>query len=421
MGSIKLGPQAQDFIWASGIENSFVPQTRPGHRALDEYHLMGHYEHWREDLALAKGLGLQAMRWGVPWYRVEPLPGEFDWRWTDQVIPYIVEELGITPIIDLMHYGCPFWLRNEFVNPDYPRAVAAYAKAFTERYGHLVKWYTPFNEPLVSAMMSGQHGAWPPYLRGDRGYLRVLTQIVKGIITTIEAVKSVQPEAQMVHVEATGICREGDPGLAWLARHNCDKGYLVFDLLTGRVVPGHPLYQWLLDNRVSQQTLVQIAAQPTSIDVMGLNFYPQWSTHEVYTDARGKIASRLVEKDGVGFGEMVKDFYLRYGVPIMITETSAKDTHMERSAWLTASLAVVKKLRGEGVPVVGYTWFPLFTMIDWKYRSGRNPLHHYLLDLGVYQLNTEGDGSRWKELPLLEEFRSYIQNTGEAVGHLAVT
>ena len=60
------GPSPDEFIWATGIEDTFVPQTRPGHRALDEYALMGHYEHWREDLALARDLGLQAIRWGCP-------------------------------------------------------------------------------------------------------------------------------------------------------------------------------------------------------------------------------------------------------------------------------------------------------------------------------------------------------------------
>ena len=128
------GPEPEEFLWATGIEDTFVPQTRPGHRALDEYQLMGHYEHWREDLALAATSACRRMRWGVPWYRVEPLPGEFDWSWTDQVIPYMVEELGITPILDLMHYGCPFWLRREFASDDYPRAVAAYAAAFARRY-----------------------------------------------------------------------------------------------------------------------------------------------------------------------------------------------------------------------------------------------------------------------------------------------
>ena len=165
---MRVGPAASDFIWATGIEDTFVPQTRLGHRALDEYQLMGHYEHWREDLALARDLGVAAVRWGVPWYRVEPLPGEFDWHWTDQVIPYLVEELGITPIIDLMHYGCPFWLRREFVAatttrgpsppmpPPSPGATAG-----------LVRWYTPLNEPIVNALMCGRRGVWPPYLRGE--------------------------------------------------------------------------------------------------------------------------------------------------------------------------------------------------------------------------------------------------------------
>jgi beta-glucosidase len=86
-----LRRRPEDFLWATGIEDTFVPQTRPGHRALDEYQLMGHYEHWRQDLALVRDLGLKMVRWGVPWYRLEPFqPGEFDWRWTDQVIPYMV-------------------------------------------------------------------------------------------------------------------------------------------------------------------------------------------------------------------------------------------------------------------------------------------------------------------------------------------
>src|SRR5688572_5149239 len=123
MTNSRSGLTPQNFIWASGIEDTFVPHTKVGHRALDEYELMGHYEHWREDLALFPESDLQMVRWGVPWYRVEPTQGEFDWRWTDQVIPYLVEELRITPIIDLMHYGCPFWLRREFANDNYPRAV----------------------------------------------------------------------------------------------------------------------------------------------------------------------------------------------------------------------------------------------------------------------------------------------------------
>ena len=99
----RIRSSRHDFIWASGIEDTFVPQTRTGHRALDEYQLMGHYDHWRDDLALARDLGVQALRWGVPWYRGERLPGEFDWQWTDQVITCLVQGLGSKPNKHLMH------------------------------------------------------------------------------------------------------------------------------------------------------------------------------------------------------------------------------------------------------------------------------------------------------------------------------
>ncbi|MFN2413265.1 MAG: family 1 glycosylhydrolase, partial [Pyrinomonadaceae bacterium] len=124
----------EDFLWAAGIENTFVPQVRNGHRPLDEYELIGHYDHWQADLALGRELGLKAMRWGAPWFKMEPEPGRFDWSLTDRVIPFIVEELGILPVVDLVHYGCPFWLTKEFANKDYPQRVAAYAAAFAERY-----------------------------------------------------------------------------------------------------------------------------------------------------------------------------------------------------------------------------------------------------------------------------------------------
>ncbi|MEO8288420.1 MAG: family 1 glycosylhydrolase [Chloroflexota bacterium] len=417
---LHLGPRAADFVWASGIEDTFVPQTRPGHRPLDEYALMGHYEHWREDLALAPALNIHTLRWGVPWYRVEPLPGEFDWRWTDQVLPYMVEQLGITPIIDLMHYGTPFWLRREFANDDYPRAVANYAAAFAERYKHLVRWYTPCNEPLVSALLSGMNGTWPPYMHGERGYVKMIMQLARGIITTVSALKNVDPGARMVHVEAAGICRAAHPSLQTLANENRLKGFIVFDLITGKVTPEHPLFPWLIACGVKPRELEAIAQQAINIDVMGLNFYPQWSTQELYLNGHSKVAVRTIEHDGSGFGSMVQDFYTRYEAPIIITETSAKDSEAERSAWLKASLGAIKGLRANGVPVLGYTWFPLFTMIDWRYRWGRRPLEKYLLDLGMYQLARDGSGNRWRAFPLVDELQQYMSDPAQSVGELVV-
>ncbi|HEY9422366.1 MAG TPA: family 1 glycosylhydrolase [Thermoanaerobaculia bacterium] len=413
------GPGPEDFVWATGIEDTFVPQIRPGHRALDEYQLMGHYEHWREDLALAGELGAGAIRWGIPWYRVQPFPGEFDWSWTDQVIPYMVEELKINPILDLMHYGCPFWLRREFASDEYPEAVAAYAGAVAERYAGLVRWYTPLNEPIVNALFCGKRGLWPPYLRGDAGYLRIMLQLVRGIQRTVAAIKEVDPGALMVHVEATGLARAAREDLEALAVEDQRRGYLAYDLLTGRLTPDHPLFTWLLRNGAGPDELAAIRRDAIPLDVIGMNFYPQWSTQQVTVDRKGRVAWQAVEQDGSGFKDLIRDYWRHYQVPIMVTETSAKGPLEIRSRWLEASVAAIRDLRGEGVPVLGYTWFPMFTMIDWRYRYGKKPLEHYHLDLGLYTLAPEGSERRWQPTPLVEQFRGYVGNPGESVGPLA--
>ena len=378
---------------------------------------MGHYEHWREDLALARELGVRAVRWGVPWYRIEPLEGEFDWRWTDAVIPYIVEELGLDPIIDLMHYGCPFWLRREFASAQYPEAVAAYVGAFASRYRGLVRWYTPLNEPIVTALFCGKRGVWPPYLRGDTGYTRILLQVVRGIERTCETLRAVDPGCVLLHVDASGLSRTAREDLAAVAAEEQDRSFLPWDLLAGRVTPDHPLFPWLVRSGASPDELADIAAAGIPLDLMGLNFYPQWSTTQLYIDRRGRLAYRPVEQDGSGFVALIEAYYRRYGTPIIVTETSARGSEEVRARWLEASVAAIRELRSRGVPVVGYTWFPLFTMVDWRYRFGRGPVEEYRLELGLYTL---GGGPRWTSTPLVEQFRSYVADPEGAVGSLVL-
>ena len=87
----------QSFIWAAGIEDTFIAAPHPvTGRILDEYALTEHYDRWEEDLQLIAGLGVSAARYGIPWYRVNPRPGEFDWSWTDGVIerPDLAANLG---------------------------------------------------------------------------------------------------------------------------------------------------------------------------------------------------------------------------------------------------------------------------------------------------------------------------------------
>jgi len=417
---MNFGPRPEQFIWATGVENTFVPQGRPGQRPLDEFDLMAHYSNWKEDLTLCRELGVQAVRWGAPWYRLEPRPGVFDWTWTDEVIPFLVEELGITPIVDLIHYGCPFWLKREFINPKYADAVSRYAGEFANRYSKYIRFYTPLNEPVVNALMCGKRGIWPPYLRGETGYIRVLLQIVKGMLQTVAALRAAAPGAQLVFVEATGLSRAADADLEPLATEDQHRGYICYDLLTGRLVPGHPLYTWLLRNGVSPKDLDQIARKPVRIDILGMNFYPQWSVKQLYVNRSGRISSRVFEGQS-NFSSLIVDYYRRYKVPIMITETSAFGTDEVRMTWLRESVAAIRALRGIGVPVYGYTWFPMHTMIDWRYRLGTEPAEKYRIELGLYKLKAENNGTRWQSTSLVKAFNQLVCDPCSSIGHMNET
>lgn len=266
--------------------------------------------------------------------------------------------------------------------------------------------------------MCGRRGVWPPYLRGDAGYIRVMLQIVKGVINTVEAIKAVDPDTVMVQVEATGLSRAVRQELEVLALEDQRRGYLFFDLITGLVNHEHPLFGWLLRNGASPDDLAELVRHRIPIDVLGMNFYPQWSTKEIYIDHKGRLSYRSIEHDGDGFAALIEDYYNRYRVPVMITETSALGEDDVRSRWMRASVAAVKQLRASGVPVIGYSWFPLFTMVDWRYRLGRRPVENYYIDLGLYKINGDGGARRWKQTPLVEQIQSYILNPEESVGLL---
>jgi Glycosyl hydrolase family 1 len=186
---------AGPFRFAVGIEDTFIAHEAPGRRRLDEYELTQHYQFWREDLDLVARSGADSLRWGIPWYLVEPEPGRFAWDWTDLVVGRMAE-LGLVCIVDLMHYGTPLWLENSFLHPDYPKLVAEYAAAAADRYRDLLHVWTPLNEPIVNAIYCGEKGLWPPYLVGQHGFTAVLAQLAEGICRTQASICDI-PEARL--------------------------------------------------------------------------------------------------------------------------------------------------------------------------------------------------------------------------------
>ena len=405
------------FLWATGIEDTFIPHARPGLRALDEYQLTQHYQLWKRDFDLVAETGVKYLRWGIPWYRVQPAPNEWNWEWTDKALDYLVNVKGITPILDLMHYGTPLWLENSFINASYPQYVAEYVRTVAARYKSLVRYYTPLNEPMVNADMCGNKAEWPPYLSGDDGYVKLTLALAKGIVRTMQAIKAEQPDAITVQVEALWYTFTRDGSLQDQVNQDNARQYLCFDLTTGRVNHDYVLAHLLCSYGMSETEIEWFRRNAVTFDLFGANFYP-WSYRELRKRPNGSTRYVSGETSGERIAAVLRDVYQRYHMPIMVTETSANGDLSGRARWMDETLETVRAFRVQHMPVVGYTWFPLFTMVDWAYRTGRRPLKDYLIHLGLYDSAFDSKGIlRRHKTPLVKHYRQHMSQSMPALSN----
>jgi beta-glucosidase/6-phospho-beta-glucosidase/beta-galactosidase len=397
------------FRFAVGIEDTFVPHAFPGHRALDEYELTQHYRFWSEDLGLAADAGATTVRYGFPWYRLNPAPGRFAWDWADRVVDRL-DKLGLEAIVDLVHYGTPMWLDNAFLNADFPARLAEYAAALADRYQGRLSLWTPMNEPQITAMHCGEQGIWPPRLTGHDGYVKLVRAIVLGVVAAQRAIAEVSGgRASFVHVEAsfryvgqTGAFAE-EVGLLRA------RQFLIQDLLLGLVDDAHPLAGYLRGHGFGDDDLAWSAANRAVPDVLGINYYPHLTTTQYRAEEQVPVERRpRVDDWTAGLEERLRAFAARYRRPLMVTETSALGGVEHRLAWLDASMELVAGLRGTGMEIVGYTWWPLFDLVGWEYRDALGPVGEHLVKMGLYDLETDEVGTLHRRLtPVVDRFRSW--------------
>ena len=405
--------------FALGIEDTFVPQTRDGERAIDEYELTQHYEQLDTDLELVSEVGAEMLRWVVPWYRVAPEQGVWDWSWVDRAIAHM-QKLGIRPIVDLIHYGTPLWLDRQFAHPDYAQHAAEFAQRFATRYRETVTDYTPVNEPMIHALFSGEYGYWPPYLEGREGLVAIASALAEGFVLTQQTIaEELGDRATFVHVDAgmryvgeTGASQHVAPGHAATVARLRHQSYLVEDLVTGSVGDGHPLLGQLNAGGISDSRLSWFRDNAVRPDVMGVNYYPLNSTEvfEAGVHHRGGFADPRPTFDAGadGLREVLSGYAARYGAPVMLTETCVTGSVAERISWLDRSVEAIQDLREHGVPVVGYTWWPLFDMYEWTYRHSTRPRADHLLTMGLFDLvETPGGRLNRHRNPVADRFAEH--------------
>jgi hypothetical protein len=163
------------------------------------------------------------------------------------------------------------------------------------------------------------------------------------------------------------------------------------------------------------------------LDVIGLNYYPFMSVWR-RSIADGGNTNQRAEWGGGRFLELViRETFERYRRPIMITESSFNERARDgktfaappnaptdtddacRQLWLEEAVGSLKTLIGEEIPLVGFTWWPLYDLINWEYREGTKPVEDYLEPMGLHRLRMDEEGTFHREpLPVATRMREII-------------
>lgn len=354
--------------WLLGIEDTCVYPADGGRPPLDEHALTEHDVRMPEDLALAAGLGAEAVRYGVSWPLVHVAPGRFDWDVLDAAVAE-AERLGLELVADLVHYGTPPWLVDSFADAGYPAAIAEFAGAFAARYAERVRAITPLNEPVTTASFCGLRGVWPPALRGWEGWVRVAVPIALGMAEATRAIRRAAPDTLVVHVEASTLVSATDPATRDDERLLTALGWLPTDLLLGRVDVSHPMRAWLERHGADPGHLDALVADPASPDILGVNYYPDLTPRRLVA-GEDEIVQVAHDAGAAGLRHVLTAFAERYRLPIAVTETSIEGGDDVRARWLAESVAAVRALAAEGLDLRGYTWWPLLDFVDWSWAAG---------------------------------------------------
>jgi len=333
----------------------------------------GHYARWEEDFALVRDLGLNALRYGPPYYRTHVAPDRYEWDSSDGPLLRL-KELEIEVIADLCHFGVPSWLGG-FQDAAFPVLFADYARTFARRYPW-VRYFTPVNEIFICASFSALRGWWNECETSDAAFVRALRNLCMAHELAVEAILSERPDAIIVQGESIEYFHPAGRSAAKEADRLNGIKHLSLDLTLGRE-PGHGMAAYLNEHGVTSNDLSFFRERrAVGQRWLGTDYYLTCE-HRVAASGRSTIA-----RNGVGFRALAAQYYQRYGLPLFHCETNQVSSRAVE--WLNGQWSDIVALRSSGVPVCGFTWYSLTDQIDWQHalRVERNDVH----PVGLYDL-----------------------------------
>jgi dTDP-4-dehydrorhamnose reductase len=287
--------------------------------------------------------------------------------------------------------------------------LARHARAVAERYPWIEEW-TPVNEPLTTARFSALYGHWYPHASDEGAFWRALLNQIDAVRQAMREVRAINPAARLIQTDDLGRTY-GTAAVREQAAFENARRWMGWDLLCGRVTPGHPLWQRLCRHGLEDR-LRAIADEPCPPDVIGVNHYltsERFLDHRVQrypAQARGgngrqayadTEAVRVLSPPPPGLAGVMREAWDRYGIPVAVTEVHNGCTREEQMRWTRDAWEAAHRLRGEGVDVRAITSWALFGSCGWNTlltRPGR-------YEAGAYDVSS-GSPRATAMVPLLQ-------------------
>ena len=370
-------------LWA-GFECTL---NRVGDSQHDQLQLTGHYGRL-DDLDRLAELGVRTIRYPILWERVERLRASgAPFAWPDAAMERL-RALGIEPIVGLLHHGSgPFG--TSLLDDGFAGGLAAFARTVAERYPW-VRYYTPVNEPLTTARFSALYGVWYPHVRNDAAFMRATLNQVHATRLAMKAIRAVRPDAQLVQTEDLGRTH-ATRTLRYQADFENERRWLSFDLLMGRVRPGHAMYEYARWCGLTADRIARAVGDGCPPAILGVNHY---ATSERFLDERlerypphtygGNHLHRYADVEAVrvltrgvaGPRALLLEAWKRYGLPIAVTEAHLGCTREQQLRWLAEVWDAARDARASGAEVRAVTAWAVLGTRDWTSLATRLEGHY---------------------------------------------
>jgi beta-glucosidase/6-phospho-beta-glucosidase/beta-galactosidase len=224
-----------------------------------------------------------------------------------------------------------------------------------------------------------------------------MKHLVAASILATHSIVQHRPDAIIIQSETAEFLHEAKSDQSQEIKLINKQRLISFDLLYA-YRPDSDVYNYLMDNGMTREEYDWfMKGEPPGYQVMGNDYYGR---NEKIIKPDNSIA---IAEDVMGWYQITKTYYDRYKKPVMHTETNTFDAE-QAPTWLWKQWINILRMRADGVPVLGFTWYSLIDQIDWD--TGLAKKNNTVNACGLYDLNR-------KPRPVAAEYKMLLKEYGQ--------